>query len=149
MEIRLIYASQANQPLTLAEVVGLLETSRANNARTGISGLLMYCGESFLQVLEGPPEGVDATYQRIQADPRHCELRLLARVVISRRKYREWSMGFKVLDEHEFERALPGYKPETSYPLVSSALIQDAEVAELVLDRYQRNFTRPLIPVKP
>ena len=42
--------------------------------------MLLYSSQSFLQVLEGEREALDATYARIGADTRHTNLRLLADV---------------------------------------------------------------------
>lgn len=50
----------------------ILTTSRRNNARDNVSGLLFFNGKRFLQALEGDDAMVDATYARIQRDPRHC-----------------------------------------------------------------------------
>jgi hypothetical protein len=44
----------------------ILETSRRNNARDGLSGLLLLGGRRFLQVLEGPKDALDQAYARIR-----------------------------------------------------------------------------------
>ncbi|MCK7501422.1 MAG: BLUF domain-containing protein [Comamonadaceae bacterium] len=49
-----IYASAAAQPLDAAVPARMLEASRANNRRLGITGMLLYADGSFFQVLEGP-----------------------------------------------------------------------------------------------
>ena len=74
---RLIYCSRATQDLSPDELVALLEVSRRNNDATGLSGMLLYCSQSFLQVLEGDPDALAVTYARILADDRHTQLRLL------------------------------------------------------------------------
>lgn len=139
MEVRLIYASQSTRAMTESDLTDVLKTARKNNERNGISGLLLYCSQSFLQVLEGDPAEVDATYQHIQADPRHKNLRLLSRSPIDNRKYDEWSMGFDHVNESDIVAAFPGYKPATEYPLVSADLIRNAAVAETMLELHQRN----------
>ncbi len=125
--------------MTEIDLTKLLTTARKNNQRDGVSGLLLYCNQSFLQVLEGDPAKVDAIYQHIEVDPRHKNLRLLSRSTIDSRKYADWSMGFDHVNENDIVAAFPGYKPATEYPLVSADLVRNATVAETMLDMYQRN----------
>lgn len=104
-----------------------------------MSGLLLYCNQSFLQVLEGETEPVEALYQKIEKDPRHDKLRLLSRAPITVRKFPEWSMGFEHVDEDVLIETLPGFKPATQYPLVAADLVRNGAVAETLLGLYQRN----------
>ena len=53
MLVRLLYASRPAAPLPTAVVDVILAQSRAHNARLGITGILCYNRETFLQVLEG------------------------------------------------------------------------------------------------
>ena len=68
---QLTYISTAIPVMTTAMVDETLRTSRRNNARDGITGLLIYDGKCFLQALEGDRSLVEATFERIRADPRH------------------------------------------------------------------------------
>lgn len=105
--VELVYVSSAKRLLDDAELVALLETSRANNSRDGISGMLVYHEGSFLQVLEGPVDAVEAAYRRIGIDDRHRNLIRLRRRVIERRSFPDWSMGF-VRPSREDLMAVPG-----------------------------------------
>jgi len=49
----LVYVSSAVTFFSSAELVTLLEKSRANNTRLGISGLLLYKDGNTMQLLEG------------------------------------------------------------------------------------------------
>lgn len=92
--VELVYVSTAKNLLHDRELVDILESSRANNARDGIGGMLVYHDGSFLQILEGPPPAVDAAYIRIKGDPRHSNLIPLRRRTVVERSFGEWSMGF-------------------------------------------------------
>jgi hypothetical protein len=78
----------------------ILATSRRNNRANGVTGLLMYNGKRFLQVLEGPAEAVEATFNRIRRDSRHRGAVLLARRTIEQREFGDWSMGFRDSEAH-------------------------------------------------
>ncbi len=76
------------------EVQAILTASRANNARAGVTGGLLFSEGCFAQVLEGPTEAVEATFERIQCDPRHGEVTVLQAGPIPARDFPDWSMGF-------------------------------------------------------
>ncbi len=54
----LVYVSSAVRPFSRVDLDDLLATSRANNARVGITGMLLYKDGNFMQVLEGDEEAV-------------------------------------------------------------------------------------------
>jgi hypothetical protein len=62
--------------------------------------LLYICG-SFLQVLEGQPEMVDAVFRTILRDKRHTQITLIAGVSIRERAFEGWTMMHKTLDPVE------------------------------------------------
>ncbi|MCX4198446.1 BLUF domain-containing protein [Methylobacterium organophilum] len=69
---RLVYASknllQGPEPEAMAAVRQILDASRRNNAALDVTGALMFNAGAFAQVLEGPRQGVEATFERIQRD---------------------------------------------------------------------------------
>jgi len=81
-----------NQSVALDDI---LRISRRNNSAVQVTGLLMFNGKRFLQVLEGPSAAVAATYARISIDPRHRAPVILSRKTVAVREFGEWSMGFK------------------------------------------------------
>jgi Sensors of blue-light using FAD len=93
MLVRLMYASRAAKPLDGEELAQILRQSRANNARSGVTGLLCTSGDLFLQVLEGGRPAVNALYNRLVGDPRHLDVTLLAYEEIRERRFAGWAMG--------------------------------------------------------
>lgn len=91
--VQLLYASAAQHRFTADELAELLQRARARNQANGVSGVLLYHEGSFLQVLEGPEEAVDATYARIELDKRHGRVLVLQRAPIEERSFEGWSMG--------------------------------------------------------
>ena len=50
---RMIYCSQATFDFSPEELISLLELAREKNQASGLTGMLLYSSQSFLQVLEG------------------------------------------------------------------------------------------------
>jgi hypothetical protein len=57
--------------------VALLGTARRRNAAAGVTGMLLYRDGNVAQTLEAPDEAVEATFRRIEQDPRHRGVILL------------------------------------------------------------------------
>lgn len=53
----------------------------------------------FIQLLEGPIEIVDKTYEKIQKDPRHIQVTELARIYGGARIFSSWDMAYKEVDD--------------------------------------------------
>lgn len=71
MPHRLVYMSSTTWRVEPGDLVEILDASRRNNKRDGITGALIYHNGNFLQVLQGEEDKVMACYRRIGADPRH------------------------------------------------------------------------------
>jgi hypothetical protein len=99
--ISVIYASRASEQFSEHEIPDLLKQARLANAGHEITGMLLYVGGSFLQVLEGQPEIVDAVYAAILRDKRHGQVTLIARETILGRAYEGWTMNHTTLDPVE------------------------------------------------
>ena len=99
--IHCIYASAARGDFKAAELAALLEGARENNARLGLTGMLLYADGSFFQVLEGQPDVVDALYARIERDPRHGQMTLVIKEPIPKRHFDAWTMGLYKVSREE------------------------------------------------
>jgi hypothetical protein len=93
MLVRCMYASRAAQPLSPALLDPIFEQSRANNLRSGITGLLCFADDIFVQVIEGGRDEVCELFNSIVRDQRHQEVRILVYEEISERRFGNWSMG--------------------------------------------------------
>lgn len=95
MLVRLLYASRAIKPIDQEFVRSILQQSRDQNEKHGITGVLCTCGKGnvFLQLLEGSREEVNALYGNIVRDPRHKDCTLLHYEEIEERKFFNWRMG--------------------------------------------------------
>ena len=91
--IRIAYCSQATRPdlalITLAEIIAV---SDRNNRRDHLTGALLVSRGRFFQVLEGEAVDVDRALRRIEADPRHQDIKHVMRRTVANRQFGNWSM---------------------------------------------------------
>jgi hypothetical protein len=93
MLVRCLYASRVATPLPAAVLDRILEQSHRNNPTRGITGLLCFTSDVFVQVLEGGRDEVCDLYNAIVRDERHSQVRLLSYEEITERRFSGWTMG--------------------------------------------------------
>jgi len=93
MLVRLLYASRPAAALDTATVESIMEQSRSNNPRQGITGLLCFSDDIFIQVLEGGRDEVCELFNAIVRDQRHNNVRILHFEEIPERRFGGWTMG--------------------------------------------------------
>jgi Sensors of blue-light using FAD len=128
--LSLIYVSTSIKLLSDQELLDILKVSRENNDSSEITGLLLYKGGNFMQVLEGADETVIALYEKIKIDPRHKDVSIISKEQIQSRQFSEWGMAFQNLDNTEIKNE-PGY----------SQFLHDEFTAEV----YEKNPLRAYI----
>ena len=105
----LVYISKAKYTFSEKELEELLDKARKNNKPLGITGLLIYAGNRFLQVLEGDPVVVNDLVEKIKKDPRHSHLVVVSSELTEKRHFADWSMGFQHTNLETINGALPGF----------------------------------------
>ena len=70
----------------------ILMTARRNNANAHVTGCLICRGDLYLQLLEGPEEGVNRLYEAIFEDDRHLEVTRRMHRQIETRLFDGWAM---------------------------------------------------------
>ena len=94
---RLAYYSRNALPdaADVVEEVGrIIEVSRENNARAGITGALLYTEGCFAQILEGDYQAIERAFEAIQNDERHTAVVPLQFERIAERGFGLWSMAY-------------------------------------------------------
>jgi CheY-like chemotaxis protein len=76
----------------------MLRTAQENNYNLGISGLLVYGNNRFLQVIEGIKGPLESLYEKINKDERHSDLHLISEEEIEAPAFDLWRMLFINLD---------------------------------------------------
>ena len=99
--IHFIYASTATRHFDRRELVALLDKARAENARLGLTGILLYEADNFFQVLEGPESAIIQLTRKIWVDPRHDHVVKIIEEPIVRRSFTGWTMAFSEITRLE------------------------------------------------
>ena len=103
-----VYVSRSSYPFTDDDLANLLMTSRSNNARLGITGMLLHREGRFIQVLEGPEEAVRERLAVIARDPRHTAVHTIVDERVEDRLFPAWTMGYRAVTD-DLATVLPGY----------------------------------------
>lgn len=101
--VQLVYVSKATQEMTGEDLTKLLLKIRPNNQLNGITGMLLFDGGSFMQVIEGKPKDIAYLFSRIQLDSRHKNIVHLLEKPIAKRQFPDWSMGFRDITDAMLE----------------------------------------------
>ncbi|WP_421696059.1 BLUF domain-containing protein [Aestuariivirga sp.] len=132
MIVRCVYASRAATSLTSAMIEDILESSRSHNPANGITGILCYSGDVFIQVLEGGRDEVCDLYNAIVRDDRHTNVRILIFEEIRERKFCNWTMGHVDLSKVNPGLLLKYHERAVLNPFASSGSATMALLDELV-----------------
>jgi Sensors of blue-light using FAD len=104
----LIYLSSASYLYSNHDLLDILNTSRLNNTKLDVTGLLLYSEGSILQILEGEKEVLNTLFKKISGDKRHKGVIKMMDVSVKERSFQEWSMGFKQISTEDWNK-LSGY----------------------------------------
>ena len=99
----LIYTSWARPGIRSEEVDAILSLARINNPLDGITGVLIFNGTAFMQILEGGKSAVDDLASQLAGDPRHSNMSIRDERLITARTFPDWSMAYLRLEDGKFE----------------------------------------------
>jgi hypothetical protein len=88
----LSYSSRARIDLSDDDLNDIHQTARHLNALDGITGLLVFDGSRFLQIVEGDEGAIDDLLDRLRSDRRHSSIEVRDARFVSRRSFSDWSM---------------------------------------------------------
>lgn len=123
--LSLVYTSKAAARFRETALTHLLEQARSLNGARDITGMLLYRGERFIQVLEGPAHVVRRLARTIGQDVRHRDMRILIEEPIEERQFEDWTMGYRTL-QGDRGRAPAGFRD-------SFADLEDADERSITL----------------
>lgn len=96
---RLVYTSARAESCDQKCIDQILESSRKNNPKENITGMLLHTEDRFLQILEGNLSNIMAAYNRIAQDKRHGGAQIRYCHPTSERYFSSWHMGSKDITE--------------------------------------------------
>jgi Sensors of blue-light using FAD len=140
--ISLVYVSSAVEIMTNNELRELLEISRANNQKLGITGMMLYKDGNFMQALEGPDDAVRNLYKKVSADRRHRNIFKVFEKNIETREFGEWSMALCNFNQSPEESA-EGFSQFSCDPLDSRGFRDSPTTAHKLLLSFRKNVRAP------
>jgi hypothetical protein len=142
--IQTAYVSRAAAAMTQEALLSLLQQCLANNEASGVTGMLLYGNDTFLQVVEGEAAAVDTVIDKIRKDPRHSEIHFLYRKPLEHRQYSDWSMGFKRVSAQGLN-AIDGLSAFGAKDFNFDYLIEHGAVVDTLMEHYREPHWDPLI----
>jgi len=97
----IIYRSHISDDVPVNVLPGMVEKASLHNARHQVTGILLFNGTHFFQILEGPEEGVLEIYRRICTDRRHHNIVELMRDYSPARRFGNHGMELFDLRQHD------------------------------------------------
>ncbi len=139
MLVRLLYVSRATESTT-ESLEAILQRARRHNAEHGITGILCYSNNIFMQLLEGSREEVNCLYSEIQRDSHHTNVQLLHYDEITEREYPGWTMGLVDIDQLNTSIILkysegPDFNPYANSGWMSLAMLEELAATAQVVGR--------------
>ena len=139
MLVRLLYVSRATESTT-ESLEAILQRARRHNAEHGITGILCYSNNIFMQLLEGGREEVNCLYSEIQRDSHHTNVQLLHYDEITEREYPGWTMGLVDIDQLNTSIILkysegPDFNPYANSGWMSLAMLEELAATAQVVGR--------------
>lgn len=104
MYFYLLYIGVAKKEFTETDFEELLEQARSRNAFLDITGKLLHCEGTFIQLLEGSEAAVKEVYASIIKDERLIAIKTIATGHAKERYYSNWSMDFKEVNLAEINK---------------------------------------------
>jgi hypothetical protein len=92
----LLYVSRSNLSAAAMkpQLPELLSSARSRNAALDTTGALVFTGDHFVQVLEGPVVALEVLMTSISSDLRHREVQIALQEPIATRQFDGWSMAY-------------------------------------------------------
>jgi len=125
----LTYTSLAGLDLQADDLEAIHRTARELNALDGITGLLIFNGTHFLQIIEGAPNAIQDLINRLRLDHRHSSIEVRDEQLIDERSFADWSMELVRVSASYFEakETVTDRLPPTTTPDVRNRVIRMTE----------------------
>lgn len=133
------YVSTAKKLFTEDELLTLLEKSRDNNEKFGITGMLLYASGNFIQTIEGPEESIRQLYNNIRNDVSHQNVLTVIDEPLEERNFSGWHMGFAKLSKRDFNK-IRGFYGIFSMPANENNIPAKESVAKSLLASFRKHI---------
>jgi hypothetical protein len=128
------YTSLARLDLQPSDLEDIHRTARDQNALEGITGLLVFNGTHFLQIIEGSEKAIEELIERLRKDPRHTGFEIRDRRKVDARSFPRWSMELVRVKASYFEArdTIAGHLPESVPDAIQARLFRMTELISTI-----------------
>ena len=128
------YTSLARLDPNSPDLDDIHRMARNRNALEGITGLLVFNGTHFLQVIEGSEKAIDSLVQRLRGDARHSGFEIRDNRKIEKRSFPDWQMELVRVNSSFFEARdrIADELPETVPEAIRSRLLRITELISTI-----------------
>lgn len=132
----LTYTSLASLDLDGRDIEAIHAKARELNALDGISGLLVFNGTHFLQIIEGSHQAIDDLVERLRRDRRHSAFEVRDERDVGSRAFADWSMELVrvTTDRFEARETIAERLPQTVAEPVRERLVAMTEAISGTID---------------
>ena len=125
----LTYTSLARLDLEASDLEAIHRTALQVNALEGVTGLLIFNGTHFLQIIEGAPDAIDDLVERLRRDRRHSGLEIRDERAVDDRSFPDWTMELVKVSASYFEAkdSVAERLPPSVAPDVRERIVQMTE----------------------
>jgi Sensors of blue-light using FAD len=128
------YTSLARLDLQASDLEDIHRTARDRNALDGITGLLVFNGTHFLQVIEGSESAIDDLVQRLRGDARHTGFEIRDQRKVGARSFPDWSMELVRVNASYFhaKETITDRLPDTVPEAIKARLFRMTELISTI-----------------
>ena len=128
------YTSLARIDLQASDLEAIHRTAREQNASDGITGLLVFNGTHFLQIIEGAEDAIEDLVERLRKDPRHNGFEIRDRHKMDARSFPDWSMELVRVNAGYFEarNTITDRLPDTVPEAIQARLLRMTELISTI-----------------
>ena len=130
----LTYTSLARLDLQTLDLEDIHRTAREQNALDGITGLLVFNGTHFLQIIEGSEFAIEELVERLRRDPRHTGFEIRDRQKVDARSFPDWSMELVRVNASYFQArdTIDDRLPDTVPGAIKARLLRMTELISTI-----------------
>ena len=124
----LTYTSRARLDMSDDELGDIHRSALSLNALDGVTGILIFDGVRFLQLVEGSEGAVDHLVERLRRDKRHSDFEVRDERFVQTRSFPDWSMNLVRVSSGftGAQIALAPVLPDDTAPAVRALLLRMA-----------------------
>ena len=128
------YTSLARLDLQSSDLEEIHRSAREQNALDGVTGLLMFNGTHFLQIIEGSEAAIGQLVERLRRDSRHTGFEIRDRRKVDARSFPDWSMELVRVNASYFQArdTIADRLPDTVPDAIRARLLRMTELISTI-----------------